>query len=160
MPPIITPYVIALDPGKKTGFAIYDKANDVISACGEDQFDATCRWLEHYLSHLGPHCTVITERFLITVRTARNSQAPWSLEMIGVARWLSLKYGVPEFKLQDVAAAKRFSSNEHLRELGWWQVGSEGHVNDALRHMLLFLVSRGWWSDKLVIDKPAEIAEG
>jgi hypothetical protein len=157
MPPVLPPYVLALDPGKKTGYCLYDTVNDTLVNQGEDQFAPTCAWVEHYASTLGSACQLITEKFTITVRTARNSQAPWSLEMIGVARWLSQKYTGRDLLLQDVAAAKRFASNDHLRELGWWQVGTEGHVNDALRHLLLYLAAHGWWSDKLVIDTSAEL---
>lgn len=151
MPPIIKPYVMTLDPGKKSGYALYDTAKDEIVSCGEDQFDPVCDWMEHYLSVLGPHTQVITEKFTITVKTARNSQAPWSLEMIGVARRYTHKYGAGDLHTQDAGSAKTFASNERLRELGWWQVGTEGHVNDALRHLMLFMASRGWWSDKLSV---------
>jgi len=130
-------HVIAIDPGKTTGFA-YWYGSEVVADQEPDQVEF-CTRLERYLEIRCPGVVVI-ERFVINVKTVGNSQAPWSLELIGVARYLAAKHNC-EFVIQTPADAKRFMSDERLKNLGWWQKGKV-HANDALRHLGLYLVTR------------------
>jgi hypothetical protein len=147
-------YVLAIDPGKRTGYSLFDTQTNKPPWVGEFEFEAGCAWLETWLTGAGPRTAVAVERFIIDQRTVRNSQAPWSLEMIGVVRYLAHKYSAADLKLQDVPTAKRFSSDARLKTLGWWRPGL-GHGNDASRHTLLYLVSHGWWTPVLDPDRVA-----
>jgi hypothetical protein len=42
--------------------------------------------------------------------------------------------------LQSPGQAKAFSTDEKLRKLGWWVKGQD-HARDALRHLLVWLVT-------------------
>ena len=94
--------------------------------------------------------TVVCERYVVTVRTATLTQAPWSLESIGVLRFLCRRAGI-EFHLQNVADAKRFATDQRLNNLGWRKPPGAGHARDAQRHLLIWLVRKGWTDDRLVL---------
>lgn len=139
----VTRYIFAYDPGLTTGWAVMDTVADRVTA-GEDDFDTFCEradtWLEAWVANV----SVVGERFVINVQTAKHSQAPWSLEAQGVVRYLTRKHLCGEVTLQSPADAKRLVTNEHIRALGWWTPGTRGHDRDALRHLALFALRRGW----------------
>lgn len=96
-----------------------------------------CRRLEAWLAAWHGPTVVVCERFIINVNTVGNSQAPWSLELIGVSRYLAAKHDCA-FVLQTPADAKNFMKDERVKKLGWWQKGKP-HANDALRHLGLYV---------------------
>lgn len=128
-------FLFAVDPGKVTGWSWW-KVGDAEPVTGEDEFDPFCSLAEGWLETHGRDTLVIVESFIVTPQTAKKSQAPWSLEVIGVLRWLASKYRAG-FEMQKPSEAKSFVSNERLRKVGWWHRGGEGHARDALRHLLL-----------------------
>lgn len=134
------PYVLAVDPGKTSGWAYwYDGA---IIATGEDEFidllTRTDMWIEAIARGQG---VIVCERYIINKGTLEKSRQYWSLEIIGALRYLCLKHDV-EFVLQSPSDAKAFSDNEKLRRMDWYVRGKQ-HANDALRHLLLYLVKSG-----------------
>lgn len=147
-------HIIAVDPGKTTGIATYDLATKKLDT-QECDFDATCRYVLGQAASLGGNLLLVSESFTITMQTAKNSQAPWSLELIGVMRYASRMYCARDLALQMPSAAKRFSSDRRLRELEFW-TPAKGHANDASRHMLLFLAERGL-IDKEILRKLVDI---
>lgn len=139
-------HVLAVDPGKMTGVAYLDReTNDFKSY--ELDFDATCAFAEKMSVALGTDLLIVSESFIITVQTAKNTQAPWSLELIGVLRFLSRRFTEQDIVLQSPSTAKRFSSDERLKQMGW-HVPGKGHANDAARHLLLVCATRGWLPDE------------
>lgn len=96
---------------------------------------------------------VVCERFTITAQTVRNSQAPYSLEQIGVLKHLCRinGYNPSELALQAPVDAKSMFSNEALKKIGVWHIGGAGHANDSLRHSLLKLTKIGW-KPKILLD--------
>ena len=111
------------------------------------------RFLDHAarLINGGKVDTVVCERYVVTVRTATLTQAPWSLESIGVLRFLCRQAGI-EFHLQNVGDAKRFATDQRLNSLGWRKPPGAGHARDAQRHLLIWLVRKGWTDDRLVLS--------
>jgi hypothetical protein len=81
---------------------------------------------------------VVAERFIITPKTGTNSQAPWSLETIGMMRWIvHEEWGLPiddAIVLQSAVEAKTLVTNDVLKRIGVWHRGGAGHAKDALRH--------------------------
>lgn len=143
--------VIAIDPGLLTGVGMVDLVpgdddDPVESATLEKRYSAELGFekvgvaLTELLGDSDPESTdVVVERFTITAKTAKNSQAPWSLEVIGMCRWIMLgefgdRFG--EMIMQGPAEAKTLIPNDVLKRAGIWHVGGEGHANDALRHAL------------------------
>lgn len=89
---------------------------------------------------------VVCERFIINAQTVRNSQAPYSLEQIGILKQVMLDAGIdPESIIfQSPADAKAMFDNPKLKKLEYWHKGGEGHALDAIRHGLLRCVKLGW----------------
>lgn len=146
--------VLAVDPGKKTGLSLWsphwsDDRPPEVTELSWPEFPTYVETTVHAYASQGSSMAIVCESFTITVQTAKHTQAPWSLEGIGVCRYVALKYDC-EFVLQAPSSAKTFSSDDRLRQLGWWATG-RGHGNDATRHLLLYCATRGWWSDRIAL---------
>jgi hypothetical protein len=145
------PYLFAFDPGQTTGWAIYETASERVKS-GEDDFDLFCERMELLFAAYGADLDVTGERFTITAATAKKTQQPWSIEVIGVAKYLAHKFGCGTVTLQSPADAKRFGTNERLKNMGWWVPGTAGHDKDALRHLMVRMVNLGW-SDRRLLSQ-------
>lgn len=148
-------YLLGVDPGKTTGMCLLDTSNPmnpVVLWSGEfnvkDFYQKAEETVEaHYMEGL----EIVCENFIITQATAKKGQAPWSLRGCGVMEFLSMKFNCP-FTLQKPVDAKNFSTNAKLRLAGFWHVGGEGHANDALRHCMLYLVTKNQkWAKNLIV---------
>jgi hypothetical protein len=111
---------------------------------GEDDFDTFVIRVDGWLCVWRDTVSVVGERFIINAATATNTQAPWSLEVLGAVRYMCVKYGCGELALQNPSDAKKLISNEIIRKLGWWVPGTKGHDKDALRHLATFALKQGW----------------
>ena len=147
----MTKYVLSVDPGKATGVVLMSLDDDetpVKVLSNELQPEEFASYLKPILQEWKMHesFTVVCERFTINAQTVRNSQAPYSLEQIGVLKHLCREagYRVEDIVMQSPADAKAMFPNEALKKVGTWHVGGEGHANDAMRHALLRLVKTGW----------------
>jgi hypothetical protein len=89
---------------------------------------------------------VACESFVINAQTVRNSQAPYSLEQIGVLKHLCRRagYDPSNIAFQAPVNAKNMFPNPALKKVDMWHRGGEGHALDAIRHGLLRLVKAGW----------------
>lgn len=132
--------VLAVDPGLNTGTALYDLDKHQPIETKQHDFDSFTTYLARLANENRGALSIVSESFMITVQTAKNSQAPWSLELIGVMRWVSRAWCGRELKLQTPSQAKRFASDGRLRAMGFWSPG-ERHANDAARHLLLWLAN-------------------
>jgi len=145
-------YVLSIDPGKASGVALlsWDGAdsNPNILLSKEVQPEEFAIPVETLLNSYRNEdsLSVVCERFTINAQTVRNSQAPYSLEQIGVLKHLcrTNMYDPERIIFQSPADAKAMFPNEALKKVGAWHVGGEGHANDAIRHALLRLVKTGW----------------
>lgn len=133
-------FVYAFDPGKMTGWAVLNPGGGFSS--GEQPWYDALFFMDELLRTV-PNTieAVVCEDFIYTAATAQKSRQTWSTEGIGVLRYLTRRAGV-DFILQTPASAKRFSTDEKLRRIGWWNPG-HGHANDAARHLLVYAVSNG-----------------
>lgn len=122
---------LAIDPGLTTGMA---EQTDTLKLplTWELPVNDAMDLVEELLD--GPRYCVVMESF--TPRPGVRTWQPDALEAIGVARFLARKNGCL-FELQSPADAKRFSTDEKLKKLGWHTPTEGGHANDALRHLLL-----------------------
>ena len=147
--------IISVDPGKATGVAVfsYEKGQEPeLVESTEVDFYSFAPWIREWLdSYFLKNSTeyelhVVCERFTINAQTTKNSQAPFSLEEIGVLKQIMLDYNLdPEsLKFQSPADAKAMFDNSKLKKLEYWYRGGEGHALDAIRHALLCMVRLGW----------------
>jgi len=155
--------VLAVDPGLTSGICF-------VTWSGNSHDDPTIEFSvesdeETYSTHLRDYLemwetyesfTVACERFTINAQTVRNSQAPYSLEQIGILKQTCRDYGYPveDIKFQAPVDAKNMFPNKALKTLGLWHVGGAGHALDALRHAALLLVRKYKWIPRALLDSP------
>lgn len=147
-----TKYVLSVDPGKATGLALfsYEKGGDPILLWSDEvQQEEYAKPIREALALYGPEeggIEVVCERFTINAQTVRNSQAPYSLEQIGILKQCLMDVGraPDDIYFQSPADAKALFPNPALKKLKYWHKGGEGHAMDAIRHGLLRLVKSGW----------------
>lgn len=145
--------VLAIDPGKATGICLIswsgeEKENPIVEFSEEVQPENFADAVRELLGRQPEYeeFAVACERFVITPQTGKNSQAPFSLEQIGVLKHLCREdgYGAEQISFQAPVDAKSMFPNPTLQKLGTWHKGGEGHANDAIRHGLLKLVKMKW----------------
>lgn len=148
--------ILAVDPGKATGWAMWMTSPETgeTYASGEEPLPVVLNWAHDILATPGsaPYVEIVCEAYIVTRETIKKSRQYEPLEGIGALRHLADRYSVP-FTLQTPAAGKKFGTNSKLKAMEFWHVGGAGHANDAGRHMLLYLTSKGY------ID-PAVFVEG
>lgn len=130
--------VLGVDPGKTTGWAVYDSATGGIVDVGQLDREAFVDYLVPRLEDLAkPKLDIACERFVIAGGTVEKSHTDenWSIEQVGILRHWARRYG-HEFTLQGAGDAKKFADNDRLKAIGWHRPGKV-HANDALRHTLL-----------------------
>lgn len=144
--------ILAVDPGKASGICAFtwESGNEpVLLWSGEYQpaeYVNPLRDAVGYATIEDYQLEIVCERFTINAQTVRNSQAPYSLEQIGVLKQVMRDAGIDEnlLKFQNPSDAKRMFTNEGIKKLGYWHKGGEGHALDAIRHGLLYLAKNGW----------------
>lgn len=144
--------ILSVDPGKASGictFSIVPGEEPVLEKSGEYQmreYHVPIYETIKYAQAMGFKIEVVCERFIINAQTVRNSQAPFSLEQIGILKYIMLDCGIDpdELIFQSPSDAKKMFPNEALKKLEYWHKGGEGHANDSIRHGLLRLVKTGW----------------
>lgn len=150
--------ILAVDPGKASGIALleYTRGEEpVVVWSGEYQLREYAKPIRDAISH-AKECEVVLdvvcERFTINAQTVKNSQAPFSLEQIGILKQLMLDGGLDpdSISFQSPADAKKMFPNPALKKLEYWHKGGEGHALDALRHGLLCIVKLGWAPRRLL----------
>ncbi len=99
--------------------------------------------LEKTLPHLAGDVEVILERFIINAGTATKTQAPWSLEVIGIVKYLTRRLSCGEAIMQNQSSAFSLVDNAMLKRAGFWYRGGGGHANAAFKHALYRLVQTG-----------------
>lgn len=131
--------IIAYDPGLTTGLCIIENQ----TPGGEYEFfqqELTFRQVGDLLrvwedeGVLKTPCTFVCESFTINQQTARNSQAPWSLEVIGLIRYAAMRNHI-ELVMQQPSAAKNLVRDDVIKAAGKWVKGKP-HAMDATRHAI------------------------
>lgn len=145
-------FILSVDPGKASGIALFEMSLDnepVLIWSGEYQMreyaDAIRRGITFAYNN-GRPIDVVCERFIINAQTVKNSQAPFSLEMIGILKQIMLDTELDPDKIifQSPSDAKAMFDNAKLKKLEYWHKGGEGHALDAIRHGLLRCMKVGW----------------
>lgn len=150
--------ILSVDPGKASGICLfeYEKGYEPkLIWSGEYQQNEYAQPIRNaFVSYVqyGMPIDIVCERFTINAQTVRNSQAPYSLEQIGILKQIMLDHKIDPDTIifQSPADAKAMFSNEKLKKLGFWHKGGEGHALDAIRHAVLRLAKIGWIPTKLL----------
>lgn len=152
-------YVLAIDPGKVTGMALFSReglSEPVLEWSKELEQHEVAEVLRSTLwtATIRHSVDVVCERFVINAQTVRNSQAPYSLEVIGIVKQCLHDNGkaMDDIFFQPPANAMAMFDNKKLKKLEYWHRGGKGHALDAIRHALVRLVAKGWKPVKLLED--------
>lgn len=127
---------MALDPGKTTGIAIWDRGDVTTS---QIQVEDIWGWLDEMVN---PKVRVVYESYILRPQMARLSRETDALEIIGAVKLLAATRNVVAVA-QSPADAKTFMHNKKLREQGLWKISIGRHALDALRHLGLYLLRCG-----------------
>lgn len=142
--------IISIDPGKATGVAVWcdEPIENGYFKKGFTAFEVDVPQFKSFLAFV---CTMstptvefrfVSESFLITAQTAKNTQAPWSLKHIGAFEFVADVWFQQPVTLQAPNVGKTFGTDAKLRHVGWFTRG-KGHANDASRHLITYVASRG-----------------
>ena len=149
--------VLAVDPGKASGVALfeYDGGEPRLILSGEYQMREYAKPIRDAITmsrDKNVPIDIVCERFTINMQTVKNSQAPYSLEQIGILRQIMLDNEIdPESIIfQSPSDAKGMFANDKLKKLEYWHRGGDGHALDAIRHGLLRFVKTGWKTMRLL----------
>jgi hypothetical protein len=145
------------DPGLLTGVCVYDFLKDELVLLDEFDYIRTGEVLE-------PGSTMFAEpQPLINVLDVHRvhvgwesyrimkgpqSQAPWSLEVIGELRYLSAKHG---YTVLDPAEpnARTVTTGNMLKDIGWYpKVKAKKDAYSAAQHMIAFMLRENILPDK------------
>lgn len=137
-----TRYVLFLDGGKTTGWALYDRETDKVQL-QQFEFSELCSALALWMDNHGTQTVIGAEKFVITPMSARKDPDGLAIQVYGVARFMSVRYNATEFiGDQNSSSALAFVPNPFLKRIGWYEKNFP-HGNDAARHVIKFLERRG-----------------
>ena len=147
-------HILAVDPGKASGLALFSietGQEPVLIWSQECQQEEYAKPIRATLAD-HPDIVVVCERFIINAQTAKKTQAPFSLEQIGILRQCLIDAGrkPDDIYFQSPSDAKGMFDNPKLKKLEYWHKGGEGHALDAIRHALLQCVKLGWVPRRLL----------
>jgi hypothetical protein len=150
--------ILAVDPGKASGICLFSwedgKEPEMLWSIEAQQNEYAKPIRDaFYLSQMtGVTLEIVCERFTINAQTVRNSQAPYSLEQIGILKQIMMDNGrePDDIYFQSPADAKAMFTNDKIKKLEYWHKGGEGHALDSIRHGLLRLAKSGWKPTKLL----------
>lgn len=136
---------IGLDPGKVSGLVSFAVHDDQISQINHYQLDPinTIQYFDQMKDHIltsgETDIIVCVESFIITPQTGKNSQAPWSLEVIGGTRYFVETAGL-SLRMSAPSAHKKLCTDVVLKKAGLYFPG-QGHATDAARVALLVAIA-------------------
>lgn len=132
--------IIALDPGKVTGLAVWSPKDPLAIATREVSPLDAIEYVDAAHARNQGAIEVVAEKFTISERTIKTAL---SLDALDVNGWLTMESQRKLFPLhmQLPSQAKAFATDDKLRVLGWYTKTKDGHANDAARHMLTHLIS-------------------
>ena len=142
--------VAGVDPGLLTGTCLvqFDTPDGcTLLQAAEVEFENLLAWCEVTLPKAD---RLVVEQFIINARTIKNTQAPFSLEAIGVVRAIQLRTPPLKLDMQSATEGKSLVDNKMLRRLGLWFRGGEGHANDAIRHTVAYAIRKGWRDPRMM----------
>jgi hypothetical protein len=133
-------YVLWLDPGLITGWALYYVEDEKIDV-QQYEFDELSWRLEAWCSTAGPSTVVGVERFALTAKSWQYPDAYHALYAIGAAKAAASRHKALRFlDGQTSSAGLALGSDEVLKACGWYSTILP-HGNDASRHVGSYLTS-------------------
>lgn len=141
-----------VDPGKTTGYAwLLDGDHPDEATVGQAPAHEFVRIAAGFLSQR-PGSRIVCEQYRITAQTLKKTRQPWSIEIIGVLKhWHQQTFGAT-YEEQRPGDALGLITDDVLAAFGVLASSDFDHANDACRHMLLWLLKRGFIDAQEVAD--------
>lgn len=132
--------VMWLDPGLTTGWASLElgRVFDSNQAPFEDIGAMVTGWAES----LGPSLWLGWELYNVTQGGGKVGTPKYSLETIGMLRWICHAHDVTVLKAMP-SASRKLGDEVKLKKLGWRRPGMV-HANDAAMHLLAWHLREKW----------------
>lgn len=131
--------VIGVDPGLKSGVAVFDSRRPADLELHTLDFDATCAFVDSRLVDESVPVDVVGERYTIGGRRPLTNQ-PDALELLGVLRWLAFRHEVRHYRY-GASDAQRVGGRDVLRRLGWYRPVRGDHLEKAANQVVVHLHS-------------------
>lgn len=132
-------FIVSCDPGLSSGFSTYNNVTGEFATSEEVGFAAAAQHLEWLLAD-GYATEMVCENFVVTQSTARKTQQPDALKLIGVAEYLCIKYR-HKFTLQQ--PAQRKAGENLLKKMSWYVRTKDMHSNSSSGHLLVYCLNNG-----------------
>ncbi len=131
--------VVALDPGETTGVAVFKEGRLVtVDQIAQREFDLAVRELVSLFDLTQPSMVIIEDYKVYSHKAgAHKWSALHTPRLIGAIQTLCVLYEVG-YHMQ-MASAKRFCTDERLKDWRMYQVGNP-HATDAVRHGVYYLL--------------------
>jgi hypothetical protein len=130
--------ILAFDPGGTTGYAKYIelKGKEPLIASGVLKHNYHHTELMYMMDNAAPSL-VITERF--DYRAKQKSAELISVEYIGIMRMYCQLNSIELVEQPQLKGHLGLWTDDKLKALGLYSVGTGGHANDATRQLLYYL---------------------
>lgn len=136
--------VVWLDPGLLTGMCVYDLTGDFLVHLDEHNSYNTGQLIEY--AGAGQRASVGWESY--TIMKGPQTQAPWSLEVIGMAKYLCARHG-HEVLPEAAPKAREVCTTSMLRKMGWYsQVKGKKDALSSAQHMVAWMIRTGTVPDR------------
>lgn len=139
-------HVWGWDPGLVTGWchlSVHDDGEIGVFDCGEADHNQVGNMLYDNLalkaavSNPAIDTIFVVEKFTMA---PTKTQAPWSLETIGLIRYFAAYYKIPMIMIAP-SSHKPLIKNDVIKRAGLWKSSSGGHQMDAVRLCLYYLTT-------------------
>lgn len=124
--------VMWYDPGLTTGWAYLENGQEFNS--GQAPFEDIGAVLTTWAESLGRHLWVGWEMYVVTQGGGKVGTPKYSLETIGMLKWICHANDVTVLKPMP-SASRKLGDELKLKKLGWRKPGMV-HANDAAMHLL------------------------
>src|SRR5688572_29788104 len=117
--------ILVVDPGLATGVTWAEITDGQLALVRPYEMDIRSFWT-FVNSRMSTVDVIVCESFIISVKTGKLKQAPWSLELIGLLRERAWTRDIP-FVIQKPGEALEFEGTpSKAREYNLWVRGGEG----------------------------------
>jgi hypothetical protein len=130
------PFMIWCDPGKLTGVAWYDSAQEVFGSWQYDYADLKRKLCDFVRPGLLSRLQIGYERYIQL--PGGYGESEHSTKAIDLIEETAVHYGFKVLAPRP-AESRKLGNPEFLKRLGWWLPGKV-HANDAAQHLLAHLL--------------------
>lgn len=138
----MTNLVIAIDPGKVTGMALWDpRVPTVVTTREVAKPVEVARIVNSCRNDRYGKIEVVSEKFTISQRTLKTAL---SLDALDINGWLKIDSQAHGYPYKEQAVQKNsnsFASDDKLQALGWFDKTPDMHAVDATRQLVVYLRS-------------------